>query len=314
MYLITGANGQLGRCLSVLLPAEKTILTDVVASQDEDRKVQALDITNEEAVKSFVTANNVDCIINCAAYTAVDKAEDEEDLALLINATGPKNLGLSGAKTVIHVSTDYVFDGKACRPLTPEDKVNPVSAYGRTKLKGEEELLASAQGNVIIIRTSWLYSNFGNNFVKTIRRLGAERPSLNVVADQVGTPTLADDLAAAIVAVIKGLEQNTVKHDNSNSISVAGSADSQVTGSTGSFIREIYHFSNEGVCSWYDFAVAIMHGSGLDCKIIPIPSSSYLTKTKRPFYSVLDKTKIKAQFGIEIPHWQESLNKCLNRF
>ena len=126
MYLITGANGQLGRCLSVLLPAEKTILTDVVASQDEDRKVQALDITNEEAVKSFVTANNVDCIINCAAYTAVDKAEDEEDLALLINATGPKNLGLSGAKTVIHVSTDYVFDGKACRPLTPEDKVNPV--------------------------------------------------------------------------------------------------------------------------------------------------------------------------------------------
>lgn len=314
MYLITGANGQLGRCLSVLLPAEKTILTDVVASQDEDRKVQALDITNEEAVKSFVTANNVDCIINCAAYTAVDKAEDEEDLALLINATGPKNLGLSGAKTVIHVSTDYVFDGKACRPLTPEDKVNPVSAYGRTKLKGEEELLASAQGNVIIIRTSWLYSNFGNNFVKTIRRLGAERPSLNVVADQVGTPTLADDLAAAIVAVIKGLEQNTVKHDNSNSISVAGSADSQVTGSTGSFIRDIYHFSNEGVCSWYDFAVAIMHGSGLDCKIIPIPSSSYLTKTKRPFYSVLDKTKIKAQFGIEIPHWQESLNKCLNRF
>lgn len=314
MYLITGANGQLGRCLSVLLPAEKTILTDVVASQDEDRKVQALDITNEEAVKSFVTANNVDCIINCAAYTAVDKAEDEEDLALLINATGPKNLGLSGAKTVIHVSTDYVFDGKACRPLTPEDKVNPVSAYGRTKLKGEEELLASAQGNVIIIRTSWLYSNFGNNFVKTIRRLGAERPSLNVVADQVGTPTLADDLAVAIVAVIKGLEQNTVKHDNSNSISVAGSADSQVTGSTGSFIREIYHFSNEGVCSWYDFAVAIMHGSGLDCKIIPIPSSSYLTKTKRPFYSVLDKTKIKAQFGIEIPHWQESLNKCLNRF
>ena len=144
--------------------------------------------------------------------------------------------------------------------------------------------------------------------------MGAERPSLNVVADQVGTPTLADDLAAAIVAVIKGLEQNTVKHDNSNSISVAGSADSQVTGSTGSFIREIYHFSNEGVCSWYDFAVAIMHGSGLDCKIIPIPSSSYLTKTKRPFYSVLDKTKIKAQFGIEIPHWQESLNKCLNRF
>lgn len=320
MYLITGANGQLGRCLSAILPPEKTILTDVAASQEEGRNVQALDITNEEAVKSLVTANNVDCIINCAAYTAVDKAEDEEDLALLINATGPKNLGLSGAKTVIHVSTDYVFDGNAFRPLTPEDKVNPVSAYGRTKLKGEEELLASAQGNVIIIRTSWLYSNFGNNFVKTMRRFGAERPSLNVVADQVGTPTLADDLADAIVAVIKGLEQNTVKRGNSASTLVSCSANNQASGnadnvvSAGNFIREIYHFSNEGVCSWYDFAVAIMQGSGLNCKIIPIPSSAYPTKTKRPFYSVLDKTKIKEQFGIEIPHWQESLNKCLSRF
>ena len=216
MYLITGANGQLGRCLSPLLPKEQTILTDVVSGVENEnlaneRVVKALDITNLDAVKSFVKENNVNCIINCAAYTAVDKAEDEEELAQKINAVGPMNLGLSNVETLIHVSTDYVFDGNAYRPLTPDDKVNPVSAYGRTKLQGEEDLLANAQGNAIIIRTAWLYSNFGNNFVKTMRRLGAEKASLNVVADQVGTPTFAEDLAQAIVSVINGLEHKTVK-------------------------------------------------------------------------------------------------------
>ena len=315
MYLITGANGQLGRCISALLPTDNTILTDVCASCEDGRKVEALDITNVVAVKDFVKINHIDCIINCAAYTAVDKAEDEEELAFLINAVGPKNLGLSGAQTIIHVSTDYVFDGKAYRPLTPDDKVNPVSAYGRTKLKGEEELLAHASGNVAIIRTSWLYSNYGNNFVKTMRRLGAERPSLNVVADQVGTPTFAEDLAQAIVAVIDGIEHHTVKLDNKSDVQAEQtSLNSKSEEQNHELVREIYHFSNEGVCSWYDFAIAILEGSGLSCKVMPIPSSAFPTKTKRPFYSVLDKAKIKAQYGIEIPHWQESLKKCLSQF
>lgn len=314
MYLITGANGQLGRCLSPLLPKEQTILTDVVSGVENEnlaneRVVKALDITNLDAVKSFVKENNVNCIINCAAYTAVDKAEDEEELAQKINAVGPMNLGLSNVETLIHVSTDYVFDGNACRPLTPDDKVNPVSAYGRTKLQGEEDLFANAQGNAIIIRTAWLYSNFGNNFVKTMRRLGAEKASLNVVADQVGTPTFAEDLAQAIVSVINGLEHKTVKLSPKNADNESYGSRSDAT-----HIREIYHFSNEGVCSWYDFAVAIMRGSKLSCKVNPIPSSAFPTKTKRPFYSVLDKSKIKEHFGIEIPHWQESLNKCLSQF
>lgn len=316
MYLITGANGQLGRCLSPLLPKEQTILTDVVSGVENEnlaneRVVKALDITNLDAVKSFVKENNVNCIINCAAYTSVDKAEDEEELAQKINAVGPMNLGLSNVETLIHISTDYVFDGNACRPLTPDDKVNPVSAYGRTKLQGEEDLFANAQGNAIIIRTAWLYSNFGNNFVKTMRRLGAEKASLNVVADQVGTPTFAEDLAQAIVSVINGLEHKTVKLSPKNADNESYGSRSDAT-----HIREIYHFSNEGVCSWYDFAVAIMRGSKLSCKVNPIPSSAFptKTKTKRPFYSVLDKSKIKEHFGIEIPHWQESLNKCLSQF
>ncbi len=271
--LVTGGNGQLGSELKNLLP-------DAVFTDFSD-----LDITNFNAVMDFVKNNNIDTIINCAAYTAVDKAEDEPELAAKVNTVGPENLAKTGCK-LIHVSTDYVFDGCGHQPYQPDDEANPVSIYGKTKLAGEQAVLLSAK-EVVIIRTAWLYSSFGNNFVKTMRRLGAERESLNVVADQIGTPTYARDLAEAIVAVLPQLnEQN----------------------------KGVYHYTNEGVCSWYDFAHEIMELSGLKCKVCPIPSSAYPTKATRPFYSVLDKSKIKSTFGIEIPHWKESLQKCLKQF
>lgn len=292
MILVTGANGQLGRCLTELLPLEHVKLTDVVATTEDNRIIDALDITDLEAVKAYVSDNNIDCIVNCAAYTTVDKAEDELELAQKINVEGPKNIALSGVQTVIHVSTDYVFDGTAYKPLTPNDKTNPISVYGKTKLEGEQQLLASAKGNAIIIRTSWLYSIYGNNFVKTMQRLGKERAELNVVADQVGTPTLANDLARAIETIINKLQANQ-KQNNTT------------------FIKEVYHFSNEGVCSWYDFAKAIMKLSNLPCKVNPISSESYPTKARRPYYSVLDKSKIKNDFGIDVPHWLDSLEKII---
>ena len=272
MFLITGSNGQLGTELSKLLP--EALLTDVAD----------LDITDEAAVKAYVKNHEVDTIINCAAYTAVDKAEDDEELAAKINIDGPRNLAKSGAK-VVHISTDYVFDGSGHKPYQPEDKANPVSVYGRTKLAGEQEVLKYAK-EAVIIRTAWLYSPYGNNFVKTMRRLGAEKESLNVVADQIGTPTYAADLAAAIVRILP-------------QISTAN--------------KGVYHFTNEGVCSWYDFARKIMELSGLDCKVKPIPSSAYPTKATRPFYSVLDKSKIKQTFNIEIEHWEEGLKRCLKQ-
>lgn len=273
MLLITGSKGQLGTCLSRLLP--DAICVDV----------DTLDITDCVAVKNFVQQNNVDTIINCAAYTAVDKAEDDIVLAQKINVDGVKNLALSGTK-VIHISTDYVFDGKACTPYSEADLPNPKSVYGKTKLDGENALLENAK-TAIVIRTAWLYSEFGNNFVKTMRKLGAERESLNVVFDQVGTPTYAGDLAEAIVKIIPQVQDG---------------------------MKEVYHFSNEGVCSWYDFALQIMTLSNLKCKVLPIESSQYPTKASRPSFSVLNKTKIKTQFNIEIPHWLESLQKCVNQF
>ena len=272
MFLITGSKGQLGTELSKLLP--EALLTDVAD----------LDITDETAVKAYVKVHNVDTIINCAAYTAVDKAEDDEDLAAKFNIDGPRNLAKSGAK-VIHISTDYVFDGLGHKPYQPEDEARPVSVYGRTKLAGEQEVLKYAE-QAIIIRTAWLYSPYGNNFVKTMRRLGEERESLNVVADQIGTPTYAADLAQAIVRILPQMSAEN---------------------------KGVYHFANEGVCSWYDFARKIMELSGLGCKVNPIPSEAYPTKAKRPFYSVLDKSKIKETFNIEIEHWEEGLKKCLKQ-
>jgi len=271
--LITGAKGQLGTELSKLLP--NAVLADV----------DALDITDFEAVKKFVNAHSIETIVNCAAYTAVDKAEDEEALAAKINIDGPRNLAQTGCK-IIHISTDYVFDGLGHKPYTPEDLPQPISVYGKTKLAGEKAVLENAKV-AVVIRTAWLYSPYGNNFVKTMRRLGAEKESLNVVADQIGSPTYAADLAQAVVAVLPQMNESN---------------------------KGVYHYTNEGVCSWYDFATEIVNLSGLKCKVRPIPGSLYPTKAIRPFYSVLDKAKIKETFNIEIPHWKESLIKCLKQF
>jgi len=271
--LITGARGQLGRCLSDLLP--DALKTDV----------GELDITDVAAVQSYVDSNQVGTIINCAAYTAVDRAEDDSDTAAKINIQGPRNLAKTGAR-LIHISTDYVFDGHGYRPYTPQDPTNPLSVYGRTKRAGELAVLEHAQ-TAVIIRTAWLYSAYGHNFVQTMRTLGAARPEINVVADQVGTPTFAGDLARAITDI---LPQIPAGH------------------------REVYHFTNEGVCSWYDFAVAIMAGSNLPCRVNPIPSRAYPTRATRPFYSVLDKTKIKDTFNITIEHWTKGLARCLKQF
>lgn len=273
MLLITGSKGQLGTCLSQLLPS--AICVDV----------DALDITDLNSVKKFVEENKIDTIINCAAYTAVDKAEDDIDLARQINVNGVENLSLTGTK-IIHISTDYVFDGTGHLPYTELDTPNPVSVYGQTKLEGEKVLLENAK-TAIVIRTAWLYSQYGNNFLKTMRKLGTERNNLNVVFDQIGTPTYAEDLAKAIVKIIPQIKEST---------------------------KEVFHYTNEGVCSWYDFALSIMKYSNLPCKITPIESKAYPTKAQRPHYSVLNKSKIKNYFSIEIPHWTESLKKCINQF
>ena len=272
MLLITGGNGQLGTELKALLL--QALYVDVAE----------LDITDFDAVRSFVRDNNVDTIVNCAAYTAVDKAEDEPDKCRMVNVDGVRNLGRTGAK-VIHISTDYVFDGRGCKPYAETDKTEPVSVYGKTKRDGEKALIENAE-TCAIVRTAWLYSPFGANFVKTMRRLGAEKEKISVVADQVGSPTCAADLAAAIVALLPQIKDGS---------------------------KEIYHYSNEGVCSWYDFAREIMKQSGLKCLVEPIESAQYPTKAARPFYSVLNKSKIKS-LGIKVPHWQESLEKCLKKF
>ena len=285
--LITGANGQLGnemRILSAQHTQHTYFFTDVAE----------LDITLLEAVQHFVSENAIDVIVNCAAYTNVDKAESDEELAYAINAKAVENLGRSGAK-VIHVSTDYVFSGEGFVPYTEADTVAPRTAYGRTKLAGEE-LLQSVCPDAVIIRTAWLYSTFGNNFVKTMLRLGRERDTLGVVFDQIGSPTYAADLAAAIFAII----------------------DAPV------WQPGVYHFTNEGVCSWYDFtheifarAQSLLDKEAADkiatCQLRPILSSEYQYQTPRPHYSVLSKTKIKQTFGIAIPHWTEALQVCLEK-
>ena len=275
--LITGANGQLGnemRILSAQHTQHTYFFTDVAE----------LDITLLEAVQQFVSENAIDVIVNCAAYTNVDKAESDEELAYAINAKAVENLGRSGAK-VIHVSTDYVFSGEGFVPYTEAATVAPRTAYGRTKLAGEE-LLQSVCPDAVIIRTAWLYSTFGNNFVKTMLRLGRERDTLGVVFDQIGSPTYAADLAEAIFAAINAPEWH------------AG----------------VYHFSNEGVCSWYDFTHEIFTRAQIsDCSLRPILSSEYQYQTPRPHFSVLDKSKIKHTFNIAIPHWTESLQKCLDQ-
>lgn len=274
--LITGCNGQLGtemRNLSAQHTNHTYFFTDV----------QELDITNRQAVLDFVQNNSIDLIVNCAAYTNVDKAEEDEVTARLINAQAVENLASAGCK-IIHVSTDYVFSGDEHVPCRESDPVAPRTAYGRTKYEGEQ-LLLNTNPQAIIFRTAWLYSPYGNNFVKTMLKYGREKDELRVVYDQIGTPTYAEDLAMAIYAAIEAPQWH------------AG----------------IYHFTNEGVCSWFDFTVEILRQAGVTCKVSPILSSEYQYKTPRPHYSVLDKAKVKTTFGITIPYWTDSLAKCLKR-
>ena len=277
--LITGANGQLGSELRKIgfSPLDEVFFTDVAE----------LDITDYTAIEKFIQVHEVDTIINCAAYTAVDRAEDEPGPAAEINTQAVANLAKAAQKgdcLLIHISTDYVFDGTATTPYTEKIKTCPVSVYGKTKLAGEEAIIRSGCF-YIIIRTAWLYSAFGHNFVKTILRLAEERPESNVVSDQIGTPTYAEDLAKAIVKIMAN--DDRVEHEG------------------------IYHYSNAGVCSWYDFAVEIVRLSGLNCRVNPVTTAEYPTKTHRPAYSVLDKTKIKHTFGVEVPEWQEALRRMM---
>lgn len=278
--LITGANGQLGNEMRVL--AEENAQHEYIFTD-----VQELDICDEQAVRTFVKENGVEVIVNCAAYTAVDKAEDDEAFADKLNHLAPGYLAAAAEEVgaaLIQVSTDYVFDGTAHLPYTEEVAPCPNSAYGRTKLAGEEAVMQKCS-RAMVIRTAWLYSIYGNNFVKTMIRLGKEREALGVVFDQIGTPTYANDLARAIMAAI-------------NQGVVPG----------------IYHYSNEGVCSWYDFTRAIHRLAGITtCNVSPLHTHEYPAKAPRPNYSVLDKTKIKKTFNIAIPHWEDSLQVCVNK-
>ena len=280
--LITGANGQLGSEIKELSPQYKDLnftFTDV----DE------LDITNYDALGKYFAKNKFQCIINAAAYTAVDKAESEKAKAIQINATAVKYLSEYSSNQnalFVHVSTDYVFDGRSCKPYSEGDMTNPKSVYGKTKLDGEVEVIFNAQKS-IIFRTSWLYSSYGSNFVKTIIKAANEKGALNVVYDQIGNPTYAKDLVKTILDIVP------TYHAQNKS--------------------EIYNYSNEGVTSWYDFAKEITEMADIKCSISPIETKDYPTPAVRPQYSVLNKSKIKKQFNIVIPHWKDSLRECIKK-
>jgi dTDP-4-dehydrorhamnose reductase len=282
VILVTGAAGQLGNEIKVVSKkyfGYEFIFTDI----------EKLDITEEKKVKELLKKIRPDWIINCAAYNSVDKAESEFDKALQINSQAVKNIteAIKGSECrFIHLSTDYVFDGKSNVPYNETFVTNPLGAYGRSKLEGERNALM--HHGTMIIRTSWLYSSFGNNFVKTIIKNAREKESLKVVYDQTGTPTYAADLAETILYIIAGVIRNQI-----------------------AFNAGIYHYSNEGVCSWYDFATEIIHGTGIRCKVNPVLTKEYTTAAQRPLYSVLDKSKIKENYGLIIPHWRTSLKKCL---
>lgn len=277
--LVTGCRGQLGNEIQRLAGEYRDrfhfLFTDVAE----------LDITDRKAVTDFIERHSVAIVINCAAFTAVDKAESEPERCDLLNRVAPGYLAEAVAAvggTMVQISTDYVFDGNAHLPYREDDPTSPASVYGRTKLAGEEAVIRSCAGSMVV-RTAWLYSTFGNNFVKTMIRLGRERDSLGVVADQIGTPTYARDLAAAILcAVDRGI------------------------------VPGVYHYTNEGVCSWYDFAQAIHRLAGVgNCRLRPLHTEEYPVPAPRPHYSVLDKTKIKETFGLEIPWWEDSLRDCI---
>lgn len=281
--LVTGAKGQLGTELRNILEEQLPGITDYT-------DVDTLDLRNAQEVARYVERGDFTHIVNCAAYTAVDRAEEEKAECSALNVDAVRNLAMAadsfGVK-LLHISTDYVFDGRACRPYRESDKVNPVSQYGTTKRKGETQLLAIAPDSVII-RSAWLYSPYGHNFVKTMLSLADKlsgREPLRVVCDQIGTPTYSLDLAKAIVTVLKARQ----------------------------WVPGIFHFTDEGAASWYDFACAIMRIAGKQCKVKPILTEDYPTAATRPCYSVLDRSRIKATYGIEIPHWEESLQHCLSR-
>ena len=278
--LVFGASGQLGTCLKALADVKGVV--DINFPEEG-----SADILNLDGLKVAFESVQPAYVINCAAYTAVDKAEEAIDLARRVNRDGAANLALmcnTYGATLIHISTDFVFEGNSPKLLSELDPANPISVYGLTKLEGEQAIAATMQA-FYILRTSWLYSEHGNNFVKTMLKLGSTREELKVIVDQVGTPTYAMDLADAIFQIIA-----SEKH-----------------------AYGVYHFSNEGVTSWFDFATAIFEISGMSTRVLPIPGSEYPTAAERPAYSVMDKSKIKNTFNISIPHWRKSLEICLNK-
>lgn len=313
--LVTGANGQLGNEMRILAKnsADKFIFTDVVEASEEsiamlkklagddiNTETVYLDITNLDAIREVVKREDIDAIVNCAAWTNVDAAEDNYDLAEILNAKAPENLAIAMKEVgglLVHISTDYVFGGDPYNtPCKEDQKGTPTGVYGLTKLHGEQKIQATGC-NYVILRTAWLYSEFGKNFVKTMLNLMETKPQLKVVFDQVGTPTYALDLANAIMIISEDYKKEWNKKSEALNFSKKG----------------IYHFSNEGVCSWYDFTKMIAEYAGnTGCNILPCHSDEFPSPVKRPAYSVLDKTKVKDTFGITVPYWTDSLKKCID--
>ena len=282
--LVTGSTGQLGRSI-------QSIALDYPDYEFVFTNRQQLDLSNETSVTEFFKYNTFDIVINCAAYTAVDNAEAEPELANQINHLTVRqlaNMAKQQNAKLIHISTDYVFNGKQYRPYLETDEVAPHGVYGQTKLSGEQAIQNTLKNNAIIIRTSWVYSEYGNNFVKTMLKLGQERDSLNVIFDQVGTPTYAKDLARNIMSIVQNQEFHQAY-----------------------FTTNILHFSNEGVCSWYDFAKTIFELANIQCHVNAIETKDYQTPAKRPHYSVLNKDKIKKMYHLVIPYWKDSLKQCV---
>jgi len=282
--LVTGSNGQLGSSLNHLVDQNKTDYRFVFLTREQ------LDLTNFQNVRSFIEKNQFDVIINCAAYTAVDKSEVEKEQANLVNHLSVENIAeiaRDNCIKLIHISTDYVFDGLKLKPYTEKDNTSPKNVYGKTKLDGENAILSTMACDALIIRTSWLYSEYGNNFLDTILKLTQTKEKLNIVSDQIGSPTYANDLAVAILKIIESKKF-----------------------SEASEISEVFHYSNDGKCSWYDFAREIVQISGKKCSIDPIFSKDYPQSATRPKHVLLDKDKIRNSFGLDIIFWKDSLNKC----
>ena len=282
--LVIGQSGQLGKSLSFVAARYSSYVFFFVGRQQ-------FDMADEASMRTFFANRKFDIIINCAAYTSVDLAETDREAANIINNTAVfwlSEIARDSGARLIHTSTDYVFDGKAYLPYREVDQVNPVSSYGKSKVDGENAILRNLPINAIIVRTSWLYSEYGNNFLKTMLSLGHKNAQLSIVSDQVGTPTYANDLAEVILTIV---QSELFSH--------------------GQFKSSIYHYSNEGVCSWFDFAKAIFELADVKCSVYPIDTKDYPRPATRPFYSVLSKNKIKEHFQISIPHWRDSVEKCL---